>query len=291
MADIDRTDAAALFTEEFTAQVIAETTKRSVAAQTFRTINMGKKISKMPVLDTLPTASFLSAPTAVKPTTEVVWDGIQLEAEEIACIVPIDDTVLADTDIDVATQVRDLIAQAFAVALDGAVFFGTGAPASFPTNGLFGAADTNTIAYDSAAPIDTWSDLFSLVEDPGAEVTNLWAARSLKGILRKTRDNGLPSADVNLQGVYGVAPSFGLGWVPATALAIVGDANMAILGMRQDLTFSVSDQATITGYGNLWEKDSTAIRAVMRVGCVVADPVRLETGARFAPFAALTPEV
>lgn len=289
MADISRADAEALFTEEFTGQVIAETTKRSVAMQTFRVLPMGTAVKNMPVLDALPTAGFLSAPQEVKPTSEVKWDKVTLTAEEVAVIVPIDDTVLADTTIDVAGTVRDLIAQEFGRVIDAAVFFGTGAPTTFPTDGLYGAAGTNLVEYDDADPIASWSDLFSLIEDPGADVSDVWAARRLRGILRKARDNGLPSPDVNLQGVFGVAPSFPLGWDATTALAIVGDASSAVIGLRSDLSFSVSNQASLTGFGNLWEKDSTAIRAVLRMGFQVADPVRLETGARFAPFAALTP--
>ena len=289
MADIDRTDAAALFTEEFSATVIQEATKRSVALQTFRIVPMSATTRRMPVLDVLPSAGFIGAPQTVKPTTEVKWDDITLEAEELPVIVPIDKVMLEDTSIDIMASVKDLVAQAFAKAIDAAVFFGTGAPTSFPTDGLFGASGTNLIEYDPADPLGTWSDLFSLVEDPGADVTQVWAARRLRGLLRKTRDNGYPSPDVNTAGVYGIAPKYPLGWDPTTALAIVGDAENAIIGLRQDIRFDTSEHATITGFGNLWEKDSIALRAYMRLGCAVADPVRLETGERFAPFASLTP--
>lgn len=293
MASITRSDAEDLFTEELTAGVIAETTKRSVAMQTFRTLPMGSGVKTMPVLDALPTAGFLSAPQDVKPKTTIKWDKKTLTAEEIAVIVPVDDTVLADSTIDIFSTLRDLIAQEFGRVIDAAVFFGTGAPATYPVGGIHAAAVTATksLAYDSSDPIGSWSDLFSLVEDPGGDVTDLWGARSLRGILRKTRDNGNPSPDVNLQGVYGIPPQFPLGWDRDESLAIVGDASSAVLGLRADLTFSFSNQATITDFGNLWEKDSTAIRAVMRLGFALADPIRLETGLRDLPFATLTPEV
>lgn len=292
MAGLDRTAAESLFATEFQREVIQETTKRSVAMQTFRTIPMGAATRVMPVLDALPTAGFLSAPQDVKSQTTVSWDDITLTAEEIAVIVPIDDTVLADATIDITATLRDLIAQEFGRVLDAAVFFGTGAPTSFPTGGIHGQAVTasKSLEYDSSDPIGSWSDLFSLIEDPGGDVTNLWAARTLRGILRQTRDNGNPSPDVNLGGVYGVAPQFPLGWAKASSLAIVGDRSYAMLGVRQDLSFTFSNQATLTTFGNLWEKDSTAIRAVMRVGFALADPYRLEAGERDLPFATLTPE-
>ena len=292
MASITRADAADLFTEELQREVIAETTRRSVAMQTFRTLPMGSGVKSMPVLDALPTAGFLSAPQAVKPKTTIKWDKKTLTAEEVAVIVPVDDTVLADSSIDIVAVLRDLIAQEFGRVIDLAVFFGTGAPASYPTGGLHTAAVTASkdLAYDSSDPIGSWSDLFSLVEDPGADVDALWGARSLRGLLRKTRDNGNPSPDVNLQGVYGIAPQFPLGWDKDKSLAIVGDSSSAILGLRQDVTFTFSNQATITDFGNLFEKDSTAIRAVMRLGFCIADPIRLETGARDVPFATMTPE-
>ena len=293
MAGLDRTAAEALFAEEFQRQVIQETTKRSVAMSTFRVLPMGAATTTMPILDALPTAGFLSAPQDVKTQTTVAWDNISLVAEEVAVIVPIDDTVLADATIDVTATLRDLIAQEFGRVIDAAVFFGTGAPTTFPTGGIHGQAVTalKDLAYDDSDPIGSWSDLFSLVEDPGVDVSDLWAGRNLRGILRQTRDNGNPSTEVNSGGVFGVPPKFPLGWDKSKSLAIVGDSQYAMLGVRQDLTFTFSNQATLTTFGSLFEKDSTAIRAVMRVGFALADPIRIETGDRDLPFATLTPDI
>lgn len=295
MAAMTRDDALALFAETQQTQVIQETTKRSVALATIRTIPMGNATAKMPVLDALPVAGFLSAPQAVKPVTNVAWDNITLTAEEIAVIVPVGEDVLADATIDVWSSVRDLLAQAFGKAIDRAVFFGTGAPASWPTGGLYGVAASspalNVLEYDAADPLASWSSLFSLVEDPGGDVNRLWASRRLRGILRTTRDetgNAVP--EVNTGGVFGLNPSYPLGWNPVLALAIVGDAEAAIIGIRSDLEFKFSDAATLTGFGNLFEKDTIAIRAKMRLGFAVANPLMLETGAREYPFAVLRPD-
>ena len=62
-------------------------------------------------------------------------------------------------------------------------------------------------------------------------------------------------------------------------------------GLREDVTIKILDEATITGFGNLAEKDSIAVRAVMRVAFAIADPVSIETGAQEVPVAALTPYV
>ena len=288
MAGITRTEADSLFTEAFRTEVLEVTTRESTAMQTLRTVPMSNKKDKLPVLSTLPTAAFLSAEGAVKPESSVSWDHKFLTAEEIAVIVPIDDSVLADSQIDVASQVTSLVGQEFARVIDAAVFFGTGAPASWPTGGMYGAiANTEKLQYQD---VDDWGKAFQLVENFGADVNSIWSSRVAKAGLRNPVITGqsVPLAGLDMNSVYGVMPQFPLGWDAAEAVAIVGDSNCAILGVRQDLTFDWSNQATLSGYGSLWEKDATALRAVMRVGFVLADPINIESGDRTLPLSALT---
>lgn len=289
---IDRTAAASLFDEAFRTEVLEVTTRDSTALQTIRTVPMSNKKDKLPVLATLPTASWLANEGDVKQESSVSWDHKFITAEELAVIVPIDDSVLADSQIDIAGQVTSLVGQAFASAIDQAVFFGTNAPAGFPVGGM-AAAVAAEATYNDASD---WNDVFSIVEQQGADVTNIWASRKIKSGLRNPIIAGqaAPLPDIGMSGIYGVAPEFPLGW-PATpigspnALAIVGDASCAVIGIRQSMTFDWSSEATLTGYGSLWEKDATALRAVMRIGFTLADPINVETGDRSLPLAGLLP--
>jgi hypothetical protein len=287
MASIGRTEAAALFTEGFTASVIKATEAASVALATIPTFPMSSKVHKQPVLSALPSARFLASVGEVKPLSSAAWDNVFVTAEEIAVIVPIDDTVIADAAINVVSEVQAAIAQAFAATIDAAVFFGTGAPDSWPDGGI--AAVAEEVEY---ADGDTWGAAFDAVEALGADVTDVWASRSARGLWRTARSgtgNDSRVAEVSTTDVWGIAPTYPLGWDKAAALAIVGDDSAARIGIRQDLTFSISDQANLTGFGSLWEKDATAIRAVMRVGFALANPISVWSGARAYPFAKVVP--
>lgn len=74
--------------------------------------------------------------------------------------------------------------------------------------------------------------------------------------------------------------------------AIFGDRNMAILGVRQDITFQVFTEGVISDDSgnvilNLMQQDSIALRAVMRVAFAVAQPISRENPDGDFPFAVL----
>lgn len=144
MADIDRTDAESLLQEQDISTILQDAVRFSAALRAFRTSRMSAKLQRMPVLSALPTAGFVGEsatdPTGIKPTTEVKWADLTITAEEIACIVPIHENILDDSDYDLWGEVRPLIAQEFGRVLDSAVFFGVNKPASWPAAIVLGAA-------------------------------------------------------------------------------------------------------------------------------------------------------
>src|SRR5690606_16465979 len=87
-----------------------------------------------PVLSALPTAYWARGDTGLKQTTEAAWDNKYINIEELAAIVPIPDSVLADASFDIWGTIRPLVENAIARALDAAIFFGVNAPASFPVD-------------------------------------------------------------------------------------------------------------------------------------------------------------
>lgn len=307
MADIDRTDAAGLLQEVTNVnEVFQQATESSAALQTFRQVNMGTKTATLPVIDALPTAGFVteaSDSTGVKPTSQQVWVSKTLTAEEIAVIVPIHENVFDDTSLNVWDEVRPRIAEALGAVLDGAVFFGTNKPASWPASLEDGARTAGNL-YSAATSGDLAEDInqtWALVEADGFDVNVNYAKRSLRVSLRGLRDdNNNPIYLDSLRGdgradmIYG-QDLFWVrngSWVNAVAspaggaTLIAGDRNMAILGIRQDVQYKILTEATV-GSLNLAERDMIAIRAKFRVAFQVADPTTIEGGSSAYPFAVL----
>lgn len=312
MADINRTDAEGLLSDQDIWEIVQDAEKSSAALQTFRRINMGTKTARMPVLNALPTAGFvteLGDSTGVKPTTEMTWGRLELTAEEIAVIVPLHENVFEDSEIGIWEEVRPKVAEEFGRVLDAAVFFGTNSPTTWP-EGIAEAARTEGNNYvldgtegDLAAQIN---QVWGLVEADGHDVNVQYAARTLKSKLRGLRDNnGQPiylasyRDDSRTDTVYGedILYVANGAWQPAVdvsaatgpntgATFIAGDRQKAILGMRSDMQVKVLDQATVGGL-NLAERDMIALRFKMRVAFQVARPLMKETGATGYPFAIL----
>jgi hypothetical protein len=208
------------------------------------------------------------------------------------------------------------------------VLFGTNIPASWTTNmgaaGLLAvivaASQTTDLSTQIAAGEDLYDTLLgdggviSDVEADGYMVTGHIAALSMRGKLRGVREKvydgsatplnlGAPIFSTNMQS----AQSYNLDGQPiyfptdgsidaATALLFSGDWTKLVWAMRQDMTFTVATEASIQdGSGNtlynLFQQDMVALRAVMRIGFALPNPInRVNTSSstRLA-FAALVP--
>jgi HK97 family phage major capsid protein len=98
---ISRTDADVLIPTEQADAVIAAATQESVALSLFNRAQLSTKTTRQPVMAALPIAYWVSGDTGLKQTTEAAWAGIDLVAEEIACIVPVPENVVDDSSFDV----------------------------------------------------------------------------------------------------------------------------------------------------------------------------------------------
>lgn len=308
---IDRTnDAAALIPEEVSREIIQAVPVNSAIMSVARQLpNMSRKQQRMPVMSSLLTAYFVTGDTGLKQTSEMAWENKYINAEELAVIVPIPESVLDDVDYDVWAEIRPRIAEAFSKAFDAAVIHGTNAPTSWPTN-IVSAAGTasNTVALGTGT--DVYDDLLgtggtlATVEADGYMVTGHVAAMSMKARLRGLRDaNGQPiflrsMTDTTVYELDGGPVEFPTnGGIDATAaLMISGDWNQVVYSIRQDITYKMLDQAVITDASgnivyNLAQQDMVAMRAVMRLGWQVPNPVNAmqETAASRYPLAVLTP--
>jgi len=306
MADIDRNDAAGLLADQNIQDILQNAVEFSAALRTFRTVRLSTKVAKYPILTVLPQAGWLSGDTDNKPTAESQWDKKTITAEEAAVIVPIPEAVFDDTEFGVWEEVRPRIAEALGKIVDAAVFFGTSAPSGFDDSLFEGATSAGQVYFEGGSGVDLAEDInqtWGMVEAVGADVNTQYASRAIRMRLRGLRDdNGVPiyleslrgdRADRSLMGEDITFVTNGA-WDSDSATMIVGDRSAAIIGIRQDVTYKILTEATLTdGSGNitfsLAEQDMIALRAKFRLGFVVADTVRSETGGQEYPFAALAP--
>jgi HK97 family phage major capsid protein len=286
---ISRADADALIPIQEANEILTLATQQSAAMGLFRRINMSAKQFRMPVLAALPVAYFVNGDTGLKQTTEVNWEHKYLDAEEIACIVPIPENVLDDSRFPIWANVRPLVAEAVGRTLDAAIFFGSNKPASWPaaivpTAIARGKVVTRGTANAAAGGIaGDFSNLFALVEQSGFDVSGLVLSRIYRGLLRNARNTqGNLFPEVSPGDVYGIDPRYTLrGMWPVganSAEGVAGDFSFAILGLRSDIAFKVLDQAVISDADgkiiyNLPQQDMLALRVTARFAWQVGDPI------------------
>jgi HK97 family phage major capsid protein len=317
---ISRTDAAALIPQENAAEIIRDITESSWL------FNMAKRLPdmataqvRMPVMSGLAAANFVSGDNSLKQTTEASWESKYVDAEEVAAIVPIPEAVLDDVNYDIWGAVQSQLVEAFNVAINKAVLYGTNIPASWTTNlGAAGIVAHATAAGNTvsiAACTDVYEAVFGEKTDGGAD--GVYALLESEGFmpngnvlhpsmlarLRNCRTiDGVPlfnpdpkgAASYVLNGVPSYVPNDG-SIASASGLMISGDWTKLVYAMRQDMTFKILDQAVIQDASgniiyNLAQNDMVAIRAVMRLGFALPNPINRmeETAASRSPFCVLT---
>lgn len=296
MADITRAEVASLIGEEYGPQVIKAATQGSTALTAFPTVNMGTKTRNIPVLATAPNAEWVGDTdnTGVKPTGQATWQNKTLVAEEIAVIVPIHENTLDDATEDILAQIAELGGEAIGRALDEAVFFGVNKPTSWTSLDMLAAAVSAGQDFEVGTGLD---DLYGSINqaaqsvaDAGFDPTAMVARRGLAFQLRNLRDDEnakLLQGDV-FDG-FDVVWNRNGAWDSAAATAFIADPTTVRIGIRQDVTVKFLDQATITGVGNLAEKDMVALRFKARFAYVLGNPYTPETGAAAYGVAAVIP--
>lgn len=290
-----RTDSQALIPEDVSTDLIRRMTTESAVLQQFRHVPVARNQQRMPVLSALPVAYFVTGDTGLKQTTEMAWDNKYLNIEEIATILPVPDNVVADIDVNVWDEAQPYLVEAVGRALDGAVYFGTNTPSSWPTSiqAAITAAGNNITEGTAAASGGYMADVdlaYAKVEEDGFDVSGFTAAKSARGKFRAARnslgdrlDAGRLSGD--LKELDGLPISYAMpGMFPGTTgtprlFAI--DGSQFVVGVRSDITLKILDQAVIqdnTGaiIYNLAQQDMTALRLTFRVGWQVANIINYD---------------
>lgn len=273
-------------------EIIAEVTRGSSVLRLAKVQQMRSETEKIPVMTDGPGAYWVGETERIK-TSIATWIYPELVARKLGVIVPVSKEKLEDTTIDVFNTIRPYIAEAFYQAIDAACMFGTNSP--FTKNIVdVATAAKRAVALGTNDKLDLdISDVMALVEDGGLDVNGFAAGYSLKNSLRKLRDangNQLYVAGVDQETLYSQPIEFSRNgaWDKTKALAIAGDWNYALIGIRDQIQYEVLKEATLQTVKmsdgeplSLAENDMVAIKATMRLGFL---PVKEEA------FAILTPK-
>ena len=289
---IDRTGAASLIPEENAWEIIQCVVTQSAVLQRGRKLpNMSSKTYKMPVLDMLPIAYFVNGDTGAKKTTKQAWDKKFITAEEIAVIVPIPEAVLDDSDYDIWGEVKPRVIEAFGKVIDGAVLFDLDKPSTWRD----GVVTTATKA-GSVVTLATEDDLYdkimaeegiiAKIEESGYFVNGHMADISMRAKLRGLKDttgNPIFKSDMQNGTTYSLDgspmnfPNNGA-FDKSKALMISGDFSQLVYAIRQDITFKLFTEGVVQNTDgsiayNLMQNDMVALRAVMRLGWEIPNPI------------------
>lgn len=305
---IDRTGAESLIPVQESNEIIQGIIIQSAVLQRGRKLpNMTSKQYKMSVLDMLPIAYFVNGDSGQKKTTKMAWDKKFIIAEEIAVIVPIPEAVLDDSEYDIWAETKPRIIEAFGKKIDGAILFGDDKPASWRAD-VVTTANTAKSVVTLGAGDNLYDKIMgeegsiALIENSGYFVNGHMADISMRAKLRGLKNaNGDPlfKSDMQSGTTYSLDgspmnfPNNG-SFDKSKALMISGDFSQLVYSIRQDITFKLFTEGVVQNTDgsiayNLMQNDMVALRAVMRLGWEIPNPINSiqKDKTKRCPFAVL----
>lgn len=305
---IDRTGAESLIpTQESNEIIQGVVTQSAVLSRGRKLANMTSRQYKMPVLDMLPVAYFVNGDIGQKQTAKQAWDKKFITAEEIAVIVPIPESVLDDSEYDIWGEVKPRIVEAFGKVIDSSILFGVDTPSSWrddvvTTATKAGAVVTLSDGDDLYDKIMGEDGVIAKVEGSGFFVNGHMADISMRAKLRGLKDttgNPIFKSDMQSGTTYSLDgspmnfPNNGA-FDKSKALMISGDFSQLVYSIRQDITFKLFTEGVIQNADgsiayNLMQNDMVALRAVMRLGWEIPNPINSlqKDKAKRCPFSIL----
>ena len=305
---IDRTGAESLIPVQESNEIIQGIITQSAVLQRGRKLpNMTSKQYKMPVLDMLPIAYFVNGDSGQEKTTKMAWGKKFIIAEEIAVIVPIPEAVLDDSEYDIWAETKPRIIEAFGKKIDGAILFGDDKPASWRAD-VVTTANTAKSVVTLGAGDNLYDKIMgeegsiALIENSGYFVNGHMADISMRAKLRGLKNaNGDPlfKSDMQSGTTYSLDgspmnfPNNG-SFDKSKALMISGDFSQLVYSIRQDITFKLFTEGVVQNTDgsiayNLMQNDMVALRAVMRLGWEIPNPINSiqKDKTKRCPFAVL----
>lgn len=270
--------------------------EESILLKRARRQPMSTKTVKQTIMTTFPDAYWVDGDTGLKQTTKQSFSQPTMTAEELAVIAVVPDAVIDDTSLPIWATLRPFLAEAIGRKVDQAAIYGIDKPASWPLALVPGAIAAGVITPGNlaATPADERRDAGQLVADLGlkmarsaganlsgliAEAGTAWELDRIRDADRRPIYDGVAGA---LRGVpfdelkNGAWSDVGTG---DTAVPLIGvDWSQVYIGIRQDITVKMLDQAVISDAAgkvifNLAQQDAKALRIVFRVGYQAVMPV------------------
>lgn len=293
-----------LVPEEIVEGIIQQAPESSAALALGTKIPMSTKTRTVRMLDVLPDAYWVNGDTGLKQTTNQAWTQKTTTAEELATLVVIPDAFADDSDIDLWGQIKPRLAEAIGRKLDEAVFWGIEKPASWTDpylyEGILAAGNAVTAGSSDDFTLKVAQAAENLATD-GVDINGFAARPGLKwrlAQLRTTTGETLwqPNVRDGLAGdLYGLplAESKNGNWRANYADLILGDWGRLLIGVRQDITYTVHTDTVITDADgkvifNAMQQDSKIMRVVFRVAYMIVDPSTALADRPF-PFAMIRP--
>lgn len=296
---IDRVGAAGEIPRQLSEAITGMIETQSTAMMLGKKVPTTTKDSRIPILSSVPDAYFVTGDTGLKQSTKATMTNETLVAEEIAAIIVVPDTVMADSEFDLWEMIAPLLTRAFARRIDKSVIFGESSPASWPAGMVPQAIAAGNMVTASADPIVDLLRAAQIVAEQEYNPTDAAVSNGYQYRISAARSDAFTGSPVNAKraGALSVAglpiltnPVY---WDKTIADVVVADWDNVVLGMRQDMRFEFFKTGVIqdeTGaiVMNLLQQDSTALRATMRVGYRLAKPVT-QSGVAGVPVSVVLP--
>ncbi len=234
---------------------------------------------------TFPASMGNVAEAAVKPTADGTLASYQLVAQKMAVFVLVTEELLAESPVDIIGYYQDGITQQMAKLIDVYALAGGG---PFGTENLgaaataAGGAHIQVLGGTIAAPTNPHNSVagaIGAIESDDYAPNGMLLVRALKANFRVLNDT--TNRPLYLESITSDMPDqlygepvyyLGRGAFPTSAASsvrgIVGDFSQYIIGIRDELSFSLHNEGTVNGV-NLLETNTVALRAEMRLGAKV----------------------
>lgn len=255
-----------LVPEELRSEVFRILPDISIMRRIARVIPMASDTLLLNTLTARPYA-YWTAEYASKSTTSAEFGQVTLNSNDLVCLLPVTDQLIADANINIVQFIIELFTEAIAAEEDAAFFTGsgTGRPKGINQESLTTVAGAAGLSFDTIiALIDAVPQ--RVTQSPGAAFVG---HRRVKSNLRKVkdttnnyiwRDGGANNGQVGRlpDTVYGY-PFYEQNDLSEDELYF-GDWRNYIIGDRQ----AISVRTTQEG-GEAWRRNATEIKAVERV--------------------------
>jgi HK97 family phage major capsid protein len=271
-------------TPEQSAPIFERAARSSVVQSLARRVPLGASGLSIPVVTSKPTAGWVSEAQA-KPASEGGMELKPMQPEKLATIIVVSAEVVRANPGNYVNEVRNQIAEAFAVAFDAAAFHGTNTPFDNYIAETSKTVEIGTAAVNAGGVYADLVDGLSQLVNDGKRLNGFALDERFEPVLLGAVDTGgrpvfteTPPADTDVATRSGRLigrPAFVReGVADGDVLGFGGDWSQIAWGAIGGITYRVSTEAAVTINGSLvslFERNLVAILAEAEYGLVIND--------------------